>query len=116
MPRRGISFGPELSHAEALSGHTTQQRGLLFLCYVGSIARQFEFVQQAWVDAPDFPQVGSGVDPIMGQPHTGTLPFLGAAPFSEDPANKPQLDVAHFVTMEGGDYFFAPALDAIQGL
>jgi len=101
MPRRGISFGPELSHAEALSGHTTQQRGLLFLCYVGSIARQFEFVQQAWVDAPDFPQVGSGVDPIMGQPHTGTLPFLGAAPFSEDPANKPQLDVAHFVTMEG---------------
>ena len=116
MMRRGITFGPELSHAEALSGHTTQQRGLLFLCYVSSIARQFEFVQQAWVDAEDFSQVGSGVDPIIGQPHTGTLPFLGAAPFSEDPTNKPQLAVPHFVTMEGGDYFFAPALDAIQGL
>ncbi len=116
MMRRGIAFGPELSHAEALSGHTTQQRGLLFLCYVSSIAKQFEFVQQAWVDEPDFPQVGSGVDPVMGQPHTGTLPFLGAAPFSEDPANKPQLAVPHFVTMEGGDYFFTPALDAIQGL
>ena len=61
-------------------------------------------------------QVGSGADPIIGQPHTGTLPFLGAAPFSEDPTNKPQLQVAHFVTMEGGDYFFAPALDAIQSL
>ena len=116
MMRRGISFGPELTHAEALSGHTTQQRGLLFLCYVSSIARQFEFVQQAWVDAPDFTQVGSGVDPIIGQPHTGTLPFLGAAPVSEDPANKPALAVPHFVTMEGGDYFFAPALDAIQAL
>jgi Dyp-type peroxidase family len=116
MMRRGIAFGPELSHAEALSGHTTQQRGLLFLCYVTSIAEQFEFVQQAWVDSADFSQVGSGVDPIIGQPHTGTLPFLGAAPFSENPANKPQLDVAHFVKMEGGDYFFAPALDAIQSL
>ena len=116
MMRRGISFGPELSHGEALSGHTTQQRGLLFLCYVSSIERQFEFVQQSWVDAPGFPQVGSGVDPVMGQPHTGTLPFLGAAPFSEDPTNKPQLAVPHFVTMEGGDYFFAPALDAIQAL
>jgi Dyp-type peroxidase family len=116
MMRRGIAFGPELSHAEALSGHTTQQRGLLFVCYVSSIADQFEFVQQAWVDSPDFPQVGSGVDPVMGQPHTGTLPFLGAAPFSEDAGNKPPLAVPHFVTMEGGDYFFAPGLDAVQGL
>lgn len=116
MMRRGIAFGPELTHAEALSGHTTHARGLLFLCYVSSIADQFEFVQQAWVDSADFSQVGSGVDPIIGQPQTGTLPFLGAAPFSEDPTNKPQLDVAHFVTMEGGDYFFTPALDAIQSL
>lgn len=116
MMRRGTAFGPELTHDEALSGHTTQQRGLLFTCYVTSIADQFEFVQQSWVDEPDFPQVGSGVDPIIGQPSTGTLPFLGAAPFSENPANKPQLNVAHFVTMQGGEYFFAPALDAIQGL
>ena len=116
MMRRGIAFGPELSHAEALSGHTSQQRGLLFLCYVTSIADQFEFVQQRWVDAEDFSQVGSGVDPIIGQPSTGTLPFLGAAPISEDPTNKPQLSVPHFVTMQGGEYFFAPALDAIQSL
>ncbi|MGI3785562.1 MAG: hypothetical protein ACRYG2_32855 [Janthinobacterium lividum] len=110
------AYGPELSHAEELSGHTTQQRGLLLRCYISSIADQFELVQQAWIDAEDFSQVGSGTDPIIGQPHTGTLPFLGAAPFSKDPTNKPQLDVAHFVTTEGGDYFFAPALDAIQSL
>ena len=73
-------------------------------------------MQQSWVDAPDFSQAGSGVDPIIGQPHTGTLPFLGAAPVSEDPTKKPQLSVPHFVTMQGGDYFFAPALDAIQSL
>lgn len=116
MMRRGITFGPELSHAEALSGHTTQQRGLLFKCYVTSIAEQFEFVQQAWIDAPDFVQPGSGIDPIIGQPSTGTHAFLGAAPFSEDPTNKPALSVAHFVTMQGGEYFFAPSLEAIQSL
>lgn len=116
MMRRGISFGPELSHAEALSGQTTQQRGLLFLCYVTDIKDQFEFVQQVWVDNPDFVQPGAGVDPIIGQPATGTLPFLGAAPVSEDVTKKPTLAVPHFVHMQGGDYFFAPALDAIQGL
>lgn len=116
MMRRGIAFGPELSHAEAISGHTTQQRGLLFKCYVTDIAEQFEFVQQVWVDNPDFVQPGAGVDPIIGQPHTGTLPFLGAAPFSEDATKKPSLSVAHFVVMQGGDYFFAPALDAVQSL
>ena len=116
MMRRGIAFGPELTHAEALSGHTTQQRGLLFLCYVTSIAEQFEFVQQAWVDAPDFSQVGSGVDPIIGQPHTGTLPFLGRGPVQRGPDEQAALSVPHFVTMQGGEYFFAPALDAIQSL
>lgn len=101
---------------DILPGLLKRNELLLFLGYVSSIAQQFEFVQQPWVDAPDFPQVGSGVDPVMGQPQPGTLPFLGAAPFSEDPANRPLLQVAHFVTMEGGDYFFAPALDAVQSL
>ena len=116
MMRRGIAFGPELTHAEALSGHTAKQRGLLFLCYVTDIVAQFEFVQKVWVNNPAFVQPGAGVDPIIGQPETGTSPFLGAAPFSEDVAQKPSLSVAHFVHMQGGDYFFAPALDAIQGL
>ncbi|HEY0239522.1 MAG TPA: Dyp-type peroxidase [Friedmanniella sp.] len=116
MMRRGIAFGKELSHAEALSGRTAKQRGLLFLCYVTNIADQFEFVQKVWVNNPGFVQPGAGVDPIIGQPETATTPFLGAAPFSEDATKKPALSVAHFVHMQGGEYFFTPALDAIQGL
>ncbi|MGT2480927.1 hypothetical protein ACU4GR_23655 [Methylobacterium oryzae CBMB20] len=59
MLRRGIAFGPELTEEEALSGTSnggTHTRGLLFKCYVTSIENQFEFVQQQWSNAADFPR------------------------------------------------------------
>jgi Dyp-type peroxidase family len=117
MLRRGITFGPELTEAEALSGHSdpNHDRGLLFLCYVTSLENQFEFVQQKWVDAGGFSQPGSGIDPIIGAatiPH----PFLGAAPLSKDPDRKPRLNFESFVEMQGGGYFFAPSITALRGL
>jgi deferrochelatase/peroxidase EfeB len=118
MMRRGIAFGPELTEREALSGCSDPQyaRGLLFKCYVTSLEDQFEFVQQQWVNAEGFSQAVSGVDPIIGQSPNGSAPFLGAAPFSEDPAGKPKLTMGHFVAMEGGEYFFAPSIGAIAAL
>jgi deferrochelatase/peroxidase EfeB len=115
MLRRGIAFGPELTEAEAMSGHSSHDRGLLFLAYVTSLENQFEFVQQAWVDTGDFSQPGSGIDTIIGStklPHV----FLGAAPGSKDPDQKPTLRFPFFVEMQGGDYFFAPSLSALRGL
>ena len=118
MMRRGISFGPELTHAEALSGTSdpAQARGLLFACYVTSIADQFEFVQQSWADNPSFAHPGSGVDPVIGQSADPTTPFRGAAPVTLDPGDRPELAVSHFVTMEGGEYFFAPSVRAVRAL
>jgi len=115
MMRRGIAFGPELTADEALDGETVEQRGLLFACYVTDIDDQFEFVQAAWVNADDFSQPGSGVDPIIGQGGAG-LPFLGAAPFSKQAGRKPQLGFDRFVHMQGGEYFFAPSIPAISEL
>jgi Dyp-type peroxidase family len=117
MLRRGITFGPELTEEEALSGHskTAHDRGLLFLCYVTSLENQFEFVQQKWVDSDDFSQPKAGTDPIIGstrQPH----PFMGAAPVTKDPDRKPQLRFPAFVEMQGGEYFFAPSITALRGL
>lgn len=115
MMRRGIAFGPELTEKEALSGATHLERGLLFKCYVTSLAEQFEFVQQKWVDNSDFSQPGSGTDAIIGQPADVARPFLGAAP-SDNPANKPTVQLKTFVRMEGGAYFFAPSITAMQTL
>jgi len=116
MMRRGIAFGPEVTEDEALSGTTSGERGLIFKCYVTSIEDQFEFVQQVWVDNPDFVQPGSGFDPIIGQPAGVGKAFLGASPKLKDAARKPQIDFEGFVHMEGGEYFFSPSLDAIRSL
>ncbi|MGR9270773.1 Dyp-type peroxidase (plasmid) [Rhizobium leguminosarum] len=117
MMRRGISFGPELTEAEAMSqvsGGQNLTRGLLFKCYVTSIENQFEFVQQRWCNADDFSQVGSGIDPIIGQSANALRPFLGAAPVSHVDADKPHLSLRSFVHLEGGEYFFAPAISKLH--
>ena len=118
MLRRGIAFGPELTEGEALSGRSDRlyERGLLFKCYVTSLEDQFEFVQRAWINNPDFVQPGSGIDALVGHLDDGAQPFLGAAPRSMDAARKPQLSFDRFIEMQGGAYFFAPSISAMQNL
>jgi Dyp-type peroxidase family len=114
MMRRGIAFGPELKQEEALSGTTTEERGLLFACYVTDLFDQFEFVQRFWINDADFVQPESGVDPLIGQGANDVLPFRGAAPFSKNLGRKPNMNLNRFVHMEGGEYFFAPSIPAIR--
>jgi Dyp-type peroxidase family len=115
MLRRGIAYGDELTEHEALNGTTTEDRGLLFACYVTDIGDQFEFVQEAWVDADDFSQSQTGVDAIIGQGGT-SLAWRGAAPFSKQPSRKPDITFDRFVHMQGGEYFFAPSIPALRTL
>jgi Dyp-type peroxidase family len=119
MLRRGIAFGPELTEKEALDQHSaggSQTRGLLFKCYVTSLDDQFEFVQQQWCNNTNFSQGGSGIDPIIGQSPAASRPFLGAAPQSKNPADKPNLSLHSFVHLEGGAYFFSPSIDALRSI
>lgn len=44
--RRGIPFGPEVTPEEAASHTTSQERGLLFVCYQAVIGNGFSFLQQ----------------------------------------------------------------------
>jgi deferrochelatase/peroxidase EfeB len=85
---------------------------LLFYCYQSDIENQFEFVQRFWVNSADFPPNPSGsgapgVDPIIAQSPSG--------PMLIDPAKAP-VDVNHFVTTTGGEYFFSPSIRALQGI
>lgn len=118
MLRRGITFGPELTEREALSGRSNPDlaRGLLFKCYVTSLENQFEFVQMAWVNSDDFSQPDSGIDAIIGQSAEDSPRFVGAVPLSRDGARKPKINFGRFVKMEGGEYFFSPSIPAIRAL
>ncbi len=117
--RRGLPYGapynPKVPGSEAVD------RGLLFLCYQRDIADQFEFVQSAWVNDPNFPCPGpansvncpgdgspDGQDPIIAQSATGAFTI----PTKTTPKHIP--DLKHFVTTTGGDYFFSPSLEALR--
>lgn len=110
--RRGIPYGTEFQQTEP--GYDGQpvadgrDRGLLFVCYQSSIARGFAFLQQAWVNQPDFPQGGDGHDPIISQSvpeRSFTLPGAEA-----------HLAMHRWVFTTAGEYFFSPSLTALKVL
>jgi Dyp-type peroxidase family len=128
--RRGIPFGNSLGAPEHGGAHEEfpHDRGLLFLAYQRSIKDQFEFVQSAWVNDANFPcpaakidkpenicKTGEpdGQDPIIAQTTSGKFQ-LPPSQGSGCPVHN--LDVKHFVTTTGGEYFFQPSIDALAYL
>ncbi|RXH55575.1 Dyp-type peroxidase [Granulicella sibirica] len=114
--RRGIPFGPAFKRPKHPGDPITDDgvdRGLLFLCYQKSISDQFEFVQKFWINDPNFPQKGDGVDPVMSQSTSGAM----KCPFhSKSSTATNTVTLNHFVTTEGGEYFFQPSISALQSL
>ena len=113
--RRGIPFGASLPPGTPPNHPTANpafpnDRGLFFLCYQSSIARQFEFIQRHWVNNPDFPTKGAGQDPVSSQT---TLP--GSFNLPGSPAHHVEL-MARFVLTTGGDYYFQPGVSALFAL
>lgn len=113
MLRRGIPFGREVQPEEEAQGKTLHERGLLFKCYVADIEEQFEFVQKAWSNAPDFAHPSSGHDVVIGQASSeGDRAFAGVG----EPGKKPTFSFRPWVRMTGGAYFFVPSIDFVKGL
>jgi len=122
MARRGITYGERRQQANgdfAEDDRPTADVGLLFMAYMSDIAAQFEFTQASWVNNRDFVVKGTGVDPVIGQ--GGTQPPQSGTEVQwkdgYDPAAKTVgFDFQGFVTMLGGEYFFAPSLSGLHRL
>ena len=103
--RRGLPYGTR----DAADG----EHGVVMLSHCTSLSRQFEFVQQQWVNfGLDFnagndscPLVGNHPDGarfvIAADPASGRAPFIAGA-------------LPQFVSTRGGDYFFAPSMTALH--
>lgn len=131
MARRGITYGPKRPHnadgSEFADGGAEPEKnvGLLFMAYMASIEDQFEFTQQGWADKPTFagnisparhPHPLTGVDPIIGQTGDDTQ-REHTYQDGWTPGSAPKvLNFANFVTMQGGEYFFAPSLSFLRGI
>jgi deferrochelatase/peroxidase EfeB len=122
--RRGIPYGPPLrSRAKGLSPEK-EDRGLLFVAYMASIERQFEFLMRDWANNTGFPGAPSttetGYDPMIGsvqdQPKAAREMLYTT---QADPAAAIQgqpISLARFIKFRGGGYFFSPAIGHIQEL
>jgi deferrochelatase/peroxidase EfeB len=86
--------------------------GVVMMTVCASLFRQFEFVQQQWMNyGLDF-DAGNDTCPLIGNRSQSDKHVIPGSPESGGPfiaANLPE-----FVTTRGGDYFFIPSLNAIR--
>ena len=117
--RRGREYGSGLGLEQALQGAApADETGLHFICLGANIARQFEFVQGAWLMAPKFAGLANESDPLLGHRRPG-LDGAATDSFSMPQAAGPDQRVAglpQFVTVLGGAYFFLPGIRALRVL
>lgn len=129
--RRGREYGPQMTVQQALAGapvggpseHPVDARadsdsGLHFICLCANIARQFEFVQGAWVIGTRFDGLDDESDPLLGHraPGTdGTRSDAYSIPQADGPTRRIE-GMPRFVTVLGGAYFFLPGIRALRYL
>ena len=63
MLRRGATCGPPLPEGTPDDG---VDRGIAAFVICASLVRQFEFAQNAWVNDPNFHELGNERDPMIG--------------------------------------------------
>jgi Dyp-type peroxidase family len=120
MARRGIPFGKRTDDMfdGKIDTKPTRGVGLLFMSYQASIEKQFEIIQKRWANNEDFisreKNDAPGLDLIIGQ---GVSKKLGGyASKWGDKTSIKQFGFDKFVTMKGGEYFFAPSISFLKNL
>ena len=115
--RRGRAYTEQ--RATGPGGNQEPAQGFMFLAMNANIARQFEFIQQTWLNNPGFGGLQESRDPIAGANYQpcGKEP---ASAFSAVVPAKPfrihLTDVPRLARTRGGDYFFLPGRNALRFL
>jgi len=119
--RRGITYGDRAKEPKdnpSLEELPNKDVGLLFMCYQRNIEKQFEFLQYLWANDPRLPPSQKpGIDAVIGQPGG-----MGAGQQKwpaqwDDPREKHiPFDLHGFVTLKGGEYFFAPSMYFLKNI
>ena len=111
--RRGLPYG----RVDPANPTDDGEHGIVFLAICSSLFRQFEFVQQQWVQyGLDF-NVDSDTCPIVGNHgQSGQAPANYVIPVDPNGSATPFVcaGVPQFVEPRGGEYFFVPSMTALR--
>ena len=120
--RRGREYGEKLDRDAALAPAAADEneRGIHFICLNANIARQFEFVQNTWVNNRKFDGLYADPDPVSA-PHAdpATAQYgeeIVQFTVQECPVRHRIPNLPPFVTMVGGAYLFMPGIRALEYL
>ncbi len=123
--RRGRMFGPRapagvypkglpVPELNELDAHAPPGRGLLFMCLCSDLTRQFEFIQQTWLNNPQFADRRDESDPIS----PGAAVVADSRRFSipEEPMRRRIHDLPNWSRVRAGGYFLLPGRKALERL
>ncbi|MGH6838406.1 MAG: Dyp-type peroxidase [Methylocella sp.] len=114
--RRGLPYG------ESPEGTLDEdEHGIVMLVVCAGLFRQFEFVQQQWINYGNDSRAGNDTCPIVGNHSDGTGSEHGpkakfVIPSDPGSGHPPFIveGIPQFVETRGGDYFFVPSMTALR--
>jgi Dyp-type peroxidase family len=121
--RRGLPYG-----SSGPGSSDSHEHGIIMLIVCASLGRQFEFVQQQWVNYGQDARFGNDTCPIVGNHSLGKdtpdkearerngpkAKFVVPAPKGAGHPPFIMEGIPQFVEMRGGEYFFVPSLTALR--
>ena len=104
--RRGQPYGKT-------TNDDADEHGIIFLLMCADLGRQYEFVQQQWINYGLDSNAGNDTCPIVGN-RQGDAKFV--VPVDPGGAGTPFVaaGIPQFVETRGGDYFFLPSMTALR--
>jgi Dyp-type peroxidase family len=108
--RRGLPYGPYVPEGQPV--RDDDDRGILFMALGASLFRQFEFVQQQWVQYGNDAHQGNDKDILLGNHGDRGKFIVQGTGAGNPPFVCPRLP--DFVELRGGDYFFLPSITGLR--
>jgi Dyp-type peroxidase family len=110
--RRGLPYGDS-------STPGSDDHGIIFMALGASLERQFEFVQQQWLNYGNDFRLANEKDPLLGNHGVdgkGAPNGRMVVPAGEGARDVPYFcsKLPRFVETRGGEYFFVPSLTALR--
>lgn len=105
--RRGLPYDTRNAEGE-------RERGIVMLICCSSLERQYEFVQQQWLNYGMDNNAGNDTCPMLGARTDKEIKFV--IPNRPDGQNPPFIcaNIPQFVETKGGAYFFVPSMTSLR--